>query len=64
MQLKQFLKKVNQSLFPDNILKLFFSYKGVINRTHYITAIIILFKSNTCSLNCPKTFLCCLKKAA
>lgn len=43
MQLKQFLKKVNQSLFPDNILKLFFSYKGVINRTHYITAIIILF---------------------
>lgn len=42
MQLKQFLKKVNQSLFSGNILKLFFSYKGVINRTHYITAIIIL----------------------
>jgi len=33
MQLKQFLKKVNQFLFSGNILKLFFSYKGVINRT-------------------------------
>lgn len=42
MQLKQFLKKVNQSLFSGNILKLFFSYKGVINRTQYITAIIML----------------------
>lgn len=42
MQLKQFLKKVNQFLFSGNILKLFFSYKGVINRTQYITAIIML----------------------
>jgi hypothetical protein len=42
MQLKQFFKKVNQSLFSGNILKLFFSYKGVINRTQYTTAIIIL----------------------
>jgi uncharacterized membrane protein YhaH (DUF805 family) len=42
MQLKQFFLKVNQSLFSGNMLKLFFSYKGVINRTQYITAIIML----------------------
>lgn len=42
MQLREFFKKVNQTLFSGNILKLFFSYKGVINRTQYITAIIIL----------------------
>lgn len=42
MQLRQFFKKVNQFLFSGNILKLFFSYKGVINRTQYITATIML----------------------
>ena len=42
MQLKQFFFNVNQSLFSGNILKLFFSYNGVINRTQYITAIIML----------------------
>ena len=42
MQLKQFFFNVNQFLFSGNILKLFFSYNGVINRTQYITAIIML----------------------
>jgi len=42
MQLKQFFFNVNKSLFSGNILKLFFSYKGVISRIQYITAIIIL----------------------
>ncbi len=42
MQLRQFFFNVNQTLFSGNILKLFFSYNGVINRTQYITAIIML----------------------
>lgn len=52
MQLKQFFKNVNQSLFSGNILKLFFSYKGVINRTQYITAtVILLMVTKFCVIN-------------
>ena len=52
MQLRQFFKKVNQTLFSGNILKLFFSYKGVINRTQYITAtIMLLIITKFCVIN-------------
>lgn len=43
MQLKQFFEKSNQILFSGNILKLFFSYKGVICRVSYITAVLLLW---------------------
>ena len=42
MQLKQFFEKANQILFSGNILKLFFSYKGIIYRIPYITAVLLL----------------------
>ena len=42
MQLKQFFEKANKILFSGNILKLFFSYKGIIHRIPYITAVLLL----------------------
>ena len=42
MQFKQFFEKANQILFSGNILKLFFSYKGIIYRIPYITAVLLL----------------------
>ena len=42
MQLKQFFEKANQILFSGNILKLFFSYKGIIYRIPYITGVLLL----------------------
>lgn len=43
MPLKQFFIKINQTLFSESILKLFFSYKGSIARIPYITAILLLW---------------------
>lgn len=42
MRLKHFLQKANQILFSGNILKLFFSYKGIIGRVPYIIAVLLL----------------------
>ena len=43
MELKQFTEKANQILFSGSISKLFFSYKGVIGRVPYITAVFLLW---------------------